>query len=264
MTAPVFQQPAAGHVRPPVTGLAGQITAHVLDTVHHATTHAPRSLQRAPGPSEIGTPCTRKLGYKILGADQPNGDRDQWLPTIGTAVHAWMAEVYEAENRRLGRERYLIERRVHLPAGISGSSDLFDRDTGVNNDWKVSGLDRIKKYRRDGPGDQYEVQAHLYGLGMLLAGEDVTDVAITFLPRGGLLTTGIYVWTEPFDAARAVAAIERYEKWRTAVWALDPEAHPERWEAFPTADDNCSFCPFHLPFSTDLGKGCPGHKSARK
>lgn len=260
-TAPVtFAQPDAGWTRPAVTGVAGEITSMVTEVITTAQRTHPRSLQRVPGPSELGTPCKRRLAYTTLGWDRANDTRDQWLSTIGTAVHAWMADTFEAQNGRLGRARYLVEQRIRLPDGIFGSSDIFDTDTGDVIDWKVVGLDRIKEYRRKGPGDGYRIQAHLYGLGFMLAGYQVRNVADVFLPRGGLLN-GLYVWTEPFDYRIALDAIERYQGIFQALVTLDPEAVPERWAAFPTAADHCEWCPFFLPHSADLGIGCPGHKS---
>lgn len=267
MTAPAFAQPEAGQYKPPQQGTSGEVATLVTTVMHAAMKHHPRSLQAAVGPSELGTPCTRRLAYKILGQDQPNDDRDQWLSTIGTAVHAWQAETFMAENQRLASgppyrtlDRYLVEHRVHLPAGISGSCDLYDRETGGVIDWKVTSPDNIKKYRRSGPGRQYRTQAHLYGLGMLLAGEHPRYVADVFLPRGGLLS-GLHVWSEPFDPSVAADAITRYQATRDALVAVDPELHPERWAMFPTADAHCNWCPFHLPMSADLGKGCPGHRA---
>ncbi len=265
MTTPatLFQQPADGTHRPPVTGPAGEIAAHVTQVMTAAMRSHPRSLQAAPGPSELGTPCARRLAYKVLDWARPNDDRDQWLATVGTAVHSWQAEVFEAENRRLGRRRYLVEQRVHLPEGISGSCDLYDRDTGSVIDWKITSPDRIRKYARKGPGQQYRTQAHLYGLGWLLAGEQPERVAIVFLPRGGLLS-GLHVWTEPFDPAIAADAIRRYRSTVLALAHLDPEANPARWAMFPTADAYCTWCPYFLPGSTDLSSGCPGHNATPK
>lgn len=255
-----FAQPDAGYKRPAITGIAGEISTHVISVVQDAARNAPRSRQAAPGPSELGVPCDRRLAYKIMDWDRPNDSRDQWPSTIGTSVHAWMAGAFEDLNRKLGWERYLVERRVHLPYGISGSSDLFDRETRVNNDWKVTGLPKIKEYRARGPGEQYRVQAHLYALGMLLAGEAPADVAITFLPRGGRIDD-LFVWTEPFDPAIATAALARYEAIKQKVITLDPQIRPATWAAFPTAESYCTYCPFHLPHSADLAKGCPGHRS---
>jgi hypothetical protein len=266
MTA--FAQPAAGWVRPPLEGVAGELASSVIGLVKNTAANAPRSLQAAPGPSELGTPCTRRLGYKTLDWEpKPNKDTDPWASVIGISVHAWMAAAYAAENLRGGHEpwdpacRYLIEHRVHLPGGISGSSDLYDRDTGVNNDWKVTGLDRLKEYRRNGPGPQYRAQAHLYALGMQLAGENPQHVAITFLPRGGRVDM-LHVWAEPYQPAIAVQALKRYQAVRSFHITVDPEAHPERWGLLPTADAHCTYCPWLLPGSADLSQGCPGHNPA--
>lgn len=263
----MFTQPADGAHRPPVTGPAGQIAAMATDVMTTAMRLHPRSQQTAPGPSELGTPCGRRLAYKILDWPRPNDGQDQWLSTIGTAVHAWLAQTFEAANQQLAgtpaHDRYLIEQRVHLPEGISGSCDLYDRDTCTVIDWKVTSPDKIKRYARSGPGQQYRTQAHLYALGWLLAGEQPEHVAIVFLPRGGLLS-GLHVWTEPFTPQVAVDAISRYRATVLALAHLDPEANPARWAMFPTADAYCTWCPYFLPGSTDLSAGCPGHNATPK
>ena len=261
-----FTQPAAGWVRPPLTHPAGSLATTIIETVKHAAAHAPRSLQAAPGPSQLGTPCTRRLGYQILHWDpKPNSDTDPWAAVIGTSVHAWMAAIYEAANARLAAApaRYLIEHRVHLPGGITGSADLYDRDTATVIDWKVTGLDSLKRYRRDGPGEQYRTQAHLYALGLQLAGEHPTDVAIVFLPRGGRID-GLHVWAQPYDPLVAVAALKRYQAVFAFHVTVDPERHPERWGLLPTADAHCLYCPWFLPRSADLSKGCPGHNPPKE
>lgn len=257
-----FAQPAAAFVKPPTDGLA----AAVIDTVKQAAAGAPRSQQAAVGPSELGTPCRRRLGYRAIDWEpKPNSDTDPWAATIGTATHAWMAETYAAENRKLPQfqhVRYLIECRVQLPGGISGSCDLFDRDIATVIDWKITGLPRLKEYRRNGPGQQYRTQAHLYGLGMQIAGEFVERVAIVFLPRGGRIDQ-LHVWTEPYDPQVAVNALKRYQAIRDFHTTIDPEQHPERWALLPTADAHCTYCPWYLPGSADLSKGCPGHQADR-
>jgi hypothetical protein len=259
MTA--FTQPDAGWHTPPLEGTAGALATRVIETVKQAAANAPRSLQTAPGPSELGTPCRRRLVYKTLDWDpKPNTDTDPWAAIQGTAVHTWMAETFTAENAQHGYARYLIEHRVHLPYGISGSADLYDRHTGGVIDWKTTSLDNIRKYRRDGPGGQYRTQAHLYGLGLQLAGESPQYVADVFLPRGGRID-GLHVWAEPYDHTIAVQALQRYQAARDFALCLDPEANPQNWALLPTADAHCAYCPWYLPGSTDLSQGCPGHSA---
>lgn len=261
-TLHLFKQPDAGFIRPPLTGIAGELEAMVIEDVKRAAANSPRSRQTAPGPSELGTPCLRRLAYKILDSvrplDRPNEDIDPWAATVGTSVHGWMAQTYEQRNIDLGRDRYLIEHRISLPYDIKGSCDLYDRDTGRVVDWKVTSLENIRKYRKNGPGDSYRAQSHLYALGLQLAGEQPADVAVVFLPRGGRID-GLYIWTEPYNPGLAVKTLQRYDRTRLALMEIDPEAFPDRWALFPTADAYCAYCPMFLPGSRDLSSGCPGH-----
>lgn len=252
-----FSQPDAGWATPALSGLAASIATNVVQTVKQAGLNAPRSQQRAIGPSEIGVPCTRRLAYKLCNRPQVNADGDPWASIIGTAVHSWMEATYAAENRRLGHERYVIERRLHIRGDVYGHADLFDRATGANLDWKCVGEDRLKKYRKNGPGDQYRIQAHLYGLGQENAGETVNDVAIVFLPRGGRID-GLHVWTEPYNRAIAEQALDRLDNVWTALIHLDPPANPQNWALFPATESFCTFCPWFAPGSTDASRGCPG------
>lgn len=252
-----FTQPEAAWATPGLTGLAHDIATSVVDIVKTSSANAPRSRQTVIGPSEIGMPCVRRMAYKLMGWPAVNTSGDPWASIIGTATHTWMADTYEQENRRLGRERYLIEKRLHIQGNIFGSADLFDRDVRVNNDWKIVGLDQLKKYAKNGPGPQYRVQAHTYGLGQENAGEQVEHVAITFLPRGGHIGQ-LHVWTEPYDRKIALAALERMQNVITALDALDPSVHPQNWAMFPATEAYCTYCPQFLPGSTNLSRGCPG------
>lgn len=257
MTFTMFSQPDAGWAVTPLTGLAAAIATNIVTTVKAAGQNAPRSLQRVIGPSEIGVPCVRRLAYKLCDWPAVNTDGDPWASIIGTAVHAWMEKTYEAENKRLGQERYLIERRVHIRGNIYGNSDLFDRALGCNEDWKIVGDDPLKKYRKNGPGDQYRIQQHLYGLGQENAGETVNDVSINFLPRTGRID-GLHVWTEPYDRSVAVDALDRLDNVMTALTALDPPNNPQAWALFPATESHCTYCPYFQPGSTDCSKACPG------
>ena len=240
--------------------------------IRRAAAAVPRSQQADLGPSEAGEPCARRLAYKILDWHKP-GDRnlDPWAAVQGVAVHAWLAEMFRGENERLGRERYLVEQRVTpvtgadaklgLPGWLTGCADLFDRDSSTVTDWKLTSPDRLHHYAEKGPGRKYRTQAHLYGRGLVNAGEHVTTVSIVFLPRATFLD-GLHVWTEPYDPAIAEAAFKRLAAIRGALIALDPERYPGRWGLFPTAPQSCRFCPWLKPGSRYLATGCPGHLDA--
>lgn len=205
----------------------------------------PRSQQTNIGPSEIGTPCQRKLGYTILGTPKVNF-ADPLPSWIGTEAHAGMARILDNQS-----EHWCSEIPVEIPAyGIRGTADAFHRGTGTVCDWKFTSPAAIKKYRATGPGDQYRTQVHLYGLALSLAGWQVAMVAIAFIPRSGM-TSGIHVWQEPIDFDVADAALRRLEAVGTVASALGAGA----LAATPTY---CEWCPYFQPNSTDLTVGCPG------
>ena len=47
----------------------------------------PRSLQRAPGPSALGTLCARQLGYLVAGVESVSGGGDPLPRWVGTEGH---------------------------------------------------------------------------------------------------------------------------------------------------------------------------------
>ncbi|MCG6499424.1 PD-(D/E)XK nuclease family protein [Kitasatospora sp. A2-31] len=240
-----------------------QLAELIGQFIVNAANHSPRSLQTAIGPSEIGEPCERKLSYKLLAWPTAAGEREPIAPVIGTGFHSWMEAQFTARNTG---GRYKIEEKVTVrdspieSARVRGSSDLYDRTTCTNYDWKLVGKSSLEKYRRHGPGAQYRVQAHLYGLGQENAGETPRRVAIVFVARYHELI--IHVWSEPYDRQVALDALDRLDRIRQRVLDLNPEANPGTWAEIPMADDaKCRFCDWLLPGSTDLSKGCPGTAS---
>jgi len=233
----------------------------LLWAITDAITNHPRSQQVRIGPSEIGVACARRIGYKLLNLPEVNDRGVPWYPTIGTAMHTWLEGVFADLNDKLGHaDRFLLENKVDVGevAGqaITGSCDLFDTVTGTVVDWKVVGGKRLRAYKDDGPGEQYRIQAHLYGRGWQRAGHTVQNVAVMFLPRDRELKNA-YFWTEPYDEQIAVKALQRLgaiQSLTTAGTAALP--------LLPTADSYCRFCPWLIPGSTDLSGGCPGDPKA--
>ncbi len=245
------------------------IKDELLGRIRHAIQHHPRSQQTAIGPSEVGIPCARRLGYKLLGFPERD-DKPNWKATVGTAGHAWLEDVFHGDNMALvslpqneGAERWLLETRVHTGdyngKPVDGSCDLYDRVTATVVDWKFVGPTQLKKYRSKGASEQYRTQAHLYGRGFQQAGLPVDTVMVVFLPRDGELHD-THVWHEPYDEQVAIDALSRLAGIDLAVQALGPAA----LSALPTADAYCTFCPFYKVQSTDLTEGCPGHPSGQQ
>lgn len=215
----------------------------------------PRSLQKRIGPSDAGTPCGRRLMYKLLGVEPVNTDSDPWAAIVGTAVHEWLRQAAEAENARLGRERYLTEVRVTLPGYMSGSADLVDLDTGTLIDHKVVGAAALKRAKTGDVSAQYRTQVHIYGLGLQLAGYDISHVAVAYWSRSGALKDALY-WTEPLNHDLVETALRRLDALKELT-SLGTAALP----LVPTADAFCLYCPHYLPAATDPATACPGHQA---
>lgn len=239
-----------------------QTFTEIMGIIGDAITNHPRSLQKAIGPSEVGTPCPRKIGYKLLEFPERQQEPN-WAATVGTAVHQWLETVFDHNNLATavdGQERWYIESRVDVGdyngTPVIGSSDLFDRATLSNWDWKVVGPTQLTKYRRHGPGPQYVGQAHLYGRGWHRAGIGCRTVNIVFLPRNGKLDEAVH-WTAPYDEQTAVDALQRLSGIALATQMLGTNA----LQHLDTVDNWCTSCAFYRAASTDLSLGCPGDQT---
>jgi len=218
-----------------------------------------RSLQKEIGISEIGTPCTRKLAYKLAEMDPVNVGGIPWRATVGRAVHSWLQEIFMLDNQRRGFTRWLTETRVS-PGDIDGiplhgNSDIYDRVTAAVIDWKIPGPTTMKDARKNGPKLVYRVQSHLYGLGYKRRGLPVDRVHVVFLPSAGELNDGVY-WTEPYNEKIALDALARASAVRKLIGQLGtgPTA-----QLSATETDYCNYCEWFSPneFDADGGK-CPG------
>jgi hypothetical protein len=168
------------------------------------------------------------------------------LPSIiGTATHKWLESAAMYANHQLGRQRWLVETRVNVAGGLSGSCDLYDCDTATVIDHKVPGTNRFNMYRKK-MNPVYRAQVHLYGRGFENAGLPVKQVAIALLPRGGYLSH-LHIWREDYNPALVDRVLKRRE---TVIQLLDEfqvEQHPDRYQWIPTAPWDCVFCPFFKP-----------------
>lgn len=193
----------------------------------------PRSQQARIGPSELGIPCDRCLAHKLAGTPERVTAHRQWLPYVGTAMHAQLADAFMERNQATGANmRWLVETTVSVGdidgVDITGHADLFDLATGTVVDWKLVGkttLDNALKPNpktglANGPTPQYRVQAHLYGRGFTRRGLTVNRVAIYYLPRNGLSLRDGWYWSEPYDERIAIGALDRANRIAKAIKAV--------------------------------------------
>ncbi len=94
-----------------------ELLSDLKELIIRADAEKPRSVQRVPGPSEVGHPCQRKLAYTMNRArtDRPeaegyNKNSDPMAAIIGTATHAWLEEAAQKANKRIGRVRWIARR----------------------------------------------------------------------------------------------------------------------------------------------------------
>ena len=223
------------------------------DVVRWYESSRPRSLQTSIGPSDAGTPCARRLAYKMLGVEQVNTATDPWAAIVGTSVHAWLDKAFNDANALLAEPRWEVSTKIEIPDYMTGTIDLFDHATSTVIDHKVIGATAMAKVKKGFVSAQYRTQGHLYGLGLIAAGFDVKHIAICYWSRTGALKDAQY-WTEPYDEAIAEAAIRRID-------ALDiiTANGVDSLAGIPTADGFCMYCPYFSPANTYIAGACPGH-----
>lgn len=117
----------------------------VRDVVGEALKVQPRSLQREIGPSEIGIPCPRRLGYKFAHVPPTGIAPIKWAAAVGTAVHREFTDWCLSFNERHGVTRFLPDLRVYVGdlyaefgggRPIFGTLDALDVATGTVIDLK--------------------------------------------------------------------------------------------------------------------------------
>lgn len=210
----------------------------------------PRSKQRAVGPSDLSSPCSRKLMYQILNVDRVVADEVNLAAWVGTGIHAQMERAVKRHDDWEAEQKVGVE--VAKGIRLFGTLDAYHKPSHTIVDWKSVGPSALQKYRRGTP-DNYRTQVAIYGLLAVLSGKyRVDNTAIVYIPRNGSMSD-IHVDVHPWDQERADAAVKRLVDLHAAS-AAGPAVLP----LLPTADD-CMFCPHNLPGSDRLEIGCPGH-----
>lgn len=255
--APAFPAPVL-----PLTSrqVGDQIRAELITALKAQADNAPRSLQRSIGPSEVGSPCRRRLAYKLLGATPVNVGGDPFASWAGTQMHEGMEVAMTLANAGEPDIRWVTESRVHVTDTLAGSADLIDRKLLAVVDHKFVGKTSHDRARRHGPSEQYRIQANLYAHGLRKEGVPIEHVVIAYWLRTGFKTSDLHVWAEPYNEQVALDAL-------AALDALRALVDTTGWNALailPAVDAHCTFCPMWQPNSADLARGCPGAGTAPK
>ena len=236
----------------------------------------PRSQQTRLGPSDLSSPCARKIGYGLLQVPPVVPNDVSLYAWVGTQMHSgmeaackhdnWTREVAEQQARQAVTDtmldmckaagpRWLTEKRVSVPINdtvtVTGHLDAYDHDTKTVIDWKSRGANKPSQATRD----KHHQQLGWYSLGAILDGLIVDHQAVVYVPRNGVLAD-IEVDARPVDMPAIEAQIRRYESLLAATaagWAVLP--------MLPTEHD-CKFCQWWTPndlVDKPLTEGCPGH-----
>lgn len=218
----------------------------------------PRSQQVELGPSELGTTCLHCLGAKLAGWPQAS-QQAGWLAFEGTAIHAQFEQLFPTLNKtgfdpNADNVRFETEKKVtagHLNGlyggyEIGGHIDLFDRQNAATIDWKCVGNTTIRTVKANGPSQQYQVQASLYGLGLQNAEEPIRRSCIYFLPRNGVSLNDAIAWEADWDPQPGKWALARAQLLVNLMDCIEQAEGPDVRDAWisqlPKATDHCFDC----------------------
>ena len=221
----------------------------VRDLIVAHDDNRPRSKQTTVGPSDLSSPCDRRIGYKMLGVEPLTARQVNLAAWVGTGIHSQMEAAIKNHPDWRAEQKVSIE--VSKGLTLAGTLDAYHTPSKTIVDWKSVGPSALAKYRQRTP-DNYLTQVAIYGLLAILTGQmPVTHTAVAFIPRNGALND-IHVDVHPWDEARAEAAIRRYEALNSAI-----KAGPSVLPLLPVVHD-CRFCEWWYPGSDNLTTGCPG------
>lgn len=99
----------------------------------------PRSKQRAVGPSDLSSPCSRKLMYQILNVDRVVADEVNLAAWVGTGIHAQMERAVKRHDDWEAEQKVGVE--VAKGIRLFGTLDAYHKPSHTIVDWKGQPLD---------------------------------------------------------------------------------------------------------------------------
>lgn len=269
--ASLFSQPAGRKSQQPVgkmTPEAAEVAARVKELFYaydNRRSTDNRSAQATMGPSEMGTPCDRRLALSLMRMPPVNPGGDGWAAFVGTSIHSALEQMFMWADAGTGR--FAVEQRLEFGSVFvpKGTADLIDRILLMVIDHKCQGRWSRNKLKTTGLSPTYKVQAHTYAHGARLRGEKIEKIAIISWPRDEATLEDLWVHVEDYDPLIVKKAFERVEKIGEKVLGDNGtpgdnlETKALLAKEFNVADD-CRFCPFFLPNARDITRGCNGKR----
>jgi hypothetical protein len=248
----------------PITQPGGDptlVAEEVLGLARDAMRTHPRSQQTEIGPSEIGTPCSRKLAAKLANLPEINPTLS-WPAHVGTVLHADRETQLGVNNQQWlehnEQTRWVTEQTVDCGEidgqRLTGHVDCYDKVTLGVIDWKFPSLTRVREMARKGIDPTYRTQLHTYARGFARTGRRVEWVGLLATPTSGTLEQS-YFFHEPYDESIAVAAIDRASALARMIKAVGGEKVARL--AAPT-EDYCTYCEWFAAVPVDGRFSCPG------
>jgi hypothetical protein len=252
----------AAKPKPEMTELGKEIAARFKEIFYAyqwRDTGDNRAAQDTVGPSEVGTPCDRRLAMSLMRIPPVHAGGEGWAAFVGTCVHAGLAEMFLWASGRSGRFAVELPLRfdsLHMPRG---TGDLLDKVMFLFVDHKVMGKWSTTQLKTKGPSSTYRVQVHLYAHAARMQGHTVENVAIVGWPREGNSLDDLWVWTEPFSPGIVKDSLDRLDRitGQIALSRGEEETDLQIAKKFEAADD-CRYCRFHIKGDDSFTQGCPG------
>lgn len=242
---------------------AEELKRTLTDIITWAEKHRPRSLQVELGPSDLGSACDRRIGYKIAEIPEVNGFMDPWTTFVGSAIHSRLQESIDTWGHVNGGHRFMTEQEARLDEFVQAHPDLLDVEKNMVVDHKSTTTDSIKKMRAGEPiNPGYQIQVHLYGLAFERLGHRIDKVALAFYPRAGRLRD-MFCWVDDYDRDVALVALQRPYDIVQVLTDLEVIENPSRWAKVPAVPSSmCGLCPWYDPGRNGMADadatGCPG------
>lgn len=247
--AGTVSNPPPKPVKSEMDPFSAQVAARLKEIFYAYWNRQERNVQATLGPSEIGSPCDRRLIMRLLGIPPVNPGGDGWAAFKGTQIHAGLAAMRQWADA--GQGRFVVEMPLTFPSTVvpKGTGDALDRTLFLFADDKVMGRWSLNGLRARGPSPVYRTQIHVYAYGANKRGEHVEHVAVIGWPMESSSLDDLYVWSEPYDPSVAIAALNRAEE--LASWAtrsrIDGSSSTEIARSARIDSSECRFCPFHNP-----------------